>query len=403
MNKEHGVGPAEDKLVEAIAAMKAMPVSPMPQELLPVSESDGPQRILAPRWVVQFVLAASVALVVGGFLWMQSTDSATAFAQVLEEVERTKSFRAKVTDGPRTVMMYQLEDRTRFVEMDGSSETLCLPTDNVTIQVDHHQKMVKRTTNEPDRLSMDVRRIFRELASAAVKSGEEYTAPSGKQYRGLTGRTTIGVNKTPVEVDVWFDPDVNLPVRMQLRIEGAENPVLLEELQFDQPVYSEQFQYKVPPGYREYQHPPLKQPLTAEEAERIVLKPGQGIGEVKFGMNRAEVIAILGEPESSMTSEYILDYPSWGLQLQLVGHQQLGMLGIIKANSKSQHRNPFPGQTEEGIKIGSTREEIIAAYGQPEKSIDSEQSASYLSYPWKGLTFRLLEGKLDDITVARTP
>jgi len=59
------------------------------------------------------------------------------------------------------------------------------------------------------------------------------------------------------------------------------------------------------------------------------------------------------------------------------------------------HITTFPGRTKEGIGIGATRDEIVAAYGQPDRtSTDSKGVIQNLHYDTLRARFSLLEGKL---------
>ena len=178
-----------------------------------------------------------------------------------------------------------------------------------------------------------------------------------------------------------------------------EELFLVEEMQFDVPLDQAAYQFTIPTGYQEYKHPTLKEPLLAEEAAHLVLKPKKGIGKSHFGMSRREIVAILGEPEVTIDSENRLEYPSLGLQLLLTGNERLGQLGIIIASNRSAYQHSFPGQTEQGIRIGSTREEVIAAYGELRRS----SGESVISYPWRGLTFTFAQGRVVEMSVARVP
>jgi hypothetical protein len=77
----------------------------------------------------------------------------------------------------------------------------------------------------------------------------------------------------------------------------------------------------------------------------------------------------------------------------------------------------FPGQTDKGIRIGSTPQEVIAAYGKPDNpfEVDPKVPASVVTkgheeleimtvarYEKLGMNFTFVNGKLARIVVLRT-
>jgi hypothetical protein len=102
-----------------------------------------------------------------------------------------------------------------------------------------------------------------------------------------------------------------------------------------------------------------------------VLKTGVGIGDLKFGATRQQVIGLMGPPQGVMnlnTREY-LQYPAHGLLFILDEKQGLE---LIVASSPLPATNPttalrwraFAGSTDRNIRIGSTAGNIEAVYGK---------------------------------------
>ncbi|RCS55910.1 hypothetical protein DTL42_00525 [Bremerella cremea] len=408
MDKERGLDQPENRLADAIAAMKSFPTSDVPAELLseiaiPHPAEPQKSRISSSRRG-QLVLAASILLVLAALAWIQPGKSTSVFAQMLAAVEQTKTFQAKIIDNQqeRGITITEMGKQTRVVDMDGKSEVIWDADLKEVFELDHQLKIAKRSKLMPEQWRPNLREMLTGLANSAAEPIEDYVPSSEKRYRGWAGQTEIaaGEIKQAVEVHVWRDEETSMPVRMKvLLMKTKQEFFLVEEMQFDVPVDQAAFQFRIPEGYQEYKHPTLKEPLRAEEATHLVLKPQKGIGDIHFGMSRSEIVAILGEPEVTINSEYTLKYPSMGLELQLAGHVQLGRLGIIVVSNRGAYQHSFPGQTEEGIRIGSTREEVIAAYGEPSR----HSNAALISYPWNGLTFSFAKGRVVEISVARVP
>ncbi len=102
-------------------------------------------------------------------------------------------------------------------------------------------------------------------------------------------------------------------------------------------------------------------------APRREVLPGTGVGELKLGMSRASTLAILGEPDDSYDffGSDNDDYLNEGLRLQF----DEGRLTRIECQERGAYSwvgqfRGFPSRTPEGIGIGSSRAEVIAAYGE---------------------------------------
>jgi hypothetical protein len=250
--------------------------------------------------------------------------------------------------------------------------------------------------------------IFRNPDAAVSKPIADYVDKSGRRYPGLGGRTTVGGTVGwEADIEVWSDPTTKLPVRMKIvPINKADTESLLfEQFEFDVPVDQAQFDTTIPPGYKLVGVPfeKLRTP-TDDEVKQLTIEPTVGIGKVKFGMARDEIVAILGEPDFTQHNIY-LNYPSLGLQLVLVGREP-DKLGLIIANPMDLDaltRNEFPGQTDKGIRIGSTRKEVIAAYGKfsPPKAEDKQTRQMWEGYDDLNLSFSFVNGKVGQIIAAR--
>ncbi len=95
----------------------------------------------------------------------------------------------------------------------------------------------------------------------------------------------------------------------------------------------------------------------------LVVEPGVGIGEVKFGMTSQEAKKILGEPESDLGEKII--YSQLGLSITLSrGVVTLINCGGVGFDDSIKACNI---QTTKGVGIYSSEENIIAVYGAPTK------------------------------------
>jgi len=140
--------------------------------------------------------------------------------------------------------------------------------------------------------------------------------------------------------------------------------------------------------------PPPPPPSTADDQLQPI--PGVGLGPIKFGMSKEEVIAVLGQPDRAEAAGMALYYlKSKGLQVLI--DPQRGVRAI-DCWSKDYPQAPpeintFTGKTKEGIGMGATREEIIAAYGEPDRT-DTRAPFETLRYGKMRTNFVLAENSL---------
>lgn len=117
----------------------------------------------------------------------------------------------------------------------------------------------------------------------------------------------------------------------------------------------------------------------------FTLAPGMGLDVLPFGASEAQTIAVLGDPESRFGEGKALYYPSKGLDMLF--DSQTGRLAGIAV------RAPAQVTTKEGIKLGSTREEIVAAYGEPDKAVLTPLQEK-IAYTEIHANFHLEKGKV---------
>lgn len=115
-----------------------------------------------------------------------------------------------------------------------------------------------------------------------------------------------------------------------------------------------------------------------------LIEPAVGIKEVKLGATSAEIEPVLGEPSARDVNEFVegqvyLLYHSKGIELTL----QDDRVQVITLHAESGNWSAYTGGTPEGVGVGSTSSEIVAALGAAE-----EQAGQSLTYQKKGLKFR---------------
>ena len=140
-----------------------------------------------------------------------------------------------------------------------------------------------------------------------------------------------------------------------------------------------------------------------EEAsiDELIIEPLVGIGPVKFGMSKEEVIKHFGPPDRVLSDGTKLNYvSSRGLSFTVDSELGLQEIGCWSEGMLPSRVTTFAGKTKEGIGICASEEEIVAAYGQPDRtSIDSKGVIKNLHYDKLSAKFSLKEDKLMSMTL----
>lgn len=140
-----------------------------------------------------------------------------------------------------------------------------------------------------------------------------------------------------------------------------------------------------------------KKAADDEPRDALILEPLVGIGPVQFGMSQDQVIEHFGQPDKISPGETTkLSYvPSKGLSFAIDSQLGLREISCWSEGMLPSRVTTFAGRTEEGIGIGATQEEIVAVYGQPDRTTtDSRGGIQNLHYDKLSAKFSLKEGKL---------
>ena len=142
----------------------------------------------------------------------------------------------------------------------------------------------------------------------------------------------------------------------------------------------------------------------AAGTKSLTVTPGVGIGPVKFGMTKDQVIKLLGKPEVDMLGT--LSYPSRGFDINIDQQRGVRMINcctkeIYSSLPMVKNAGDFKGATNKGIKIGSTEQQIIAAYGNPTRKGKGIRGGHSLRYKDLGANFELQNGKLVQIMLSK--
>jgi hypothetical protein len=125
----------------------------------------------------------------------------------------------------------------------------------------------------------------------------------------------------------------------------------------------------------------------------LLIIPQKSVGPVRADMTIPQVIAALGQPDKR-TGNFLHYVRSGFSVISNPGDESLRAIFCGDSLGRSgPMTRAFKGRTREGIGMGSTRAEVIAAYGTPSDARAAAINES-LRYEALGLTFTLAEGKV---------
>lgn len=127
------------------------------------------------------------------------------------------------------------------------------------------------------------------------------------------------------------------------------------------------------------------------------LEPGVGFGDLRVGSTQAEVEALLGPPESRQGDAW--EYPTCGFALVFdrAGRAQR-IFGGDGTGGGAELAERFTARTEGGVGMGSSRQEVVAAFGEPAEA-RAEADHEWLSYPGDGIQWLLRKGVVRHVTI----
>jgi hypothetical protein len=140
----------------------------------------------------------------------------------------------------------------------------------------------------------------------------------------------------------------------------------------------------------------------------VRILPGIGLGKVRFGMSFSEVRKKLGPPDRKTGGIY--EYTSLGFAVMPGPKGRVAALmcgdGTCRTDAGFSLADVFKGVTNEGIKMGSTTEQVVEAYGVPNKKDSSKvNEVAFEEYHYTKLkmNFRFKDDRLIHLTLRAAP
>lgn len=120
-------------------------------------------------------------------------------------------------------------------------------------------------------------------------------------------------------------------------------------------------------------------------------------------MTMRQVVAELGEPEQNRDG--VLEYQSLGFAVLPAKGGLVGSVLCVDSENRGPSAKPFAGRTKEGIGIGSSRADVVSAYGEPTttETLRGSPASETMRYKPLGLDFKVRDGKAHSIAVFLKP
>ena len=353
------------------------------------------------KWIMRYVTGVAAVLVVAAGLSLILLRPRPAYAQVLEKLEQTRTMSCDLEIGPDEKMHLTVKGEMMRADLPDGTISIGNRVTGKWMAIDPKEHAAMKITMA--RQPFDLYAWFKDFRDGKEERlGEKVF--NGKKATGF--HVTLpepGASKNArMPLTLWVDAATNLPVEA----EGNEGGQVFHATNFkwDETLDEKLFSMDIPAGYKVQDMggvsvDDLKAPPGGAEATKLALKRGVGIGELKFGDDAARVTAILGKPES-VTQDISWGYPSKGLWVTVSPKQ--GVITIMVASKKAFpvfNVNDFPGKLENGLGIGSTREEVEKAYGRAERTESTGKDTVTLYYDKAYVWFMIQSGNVIEINL----
>ena len=354
------------------------------------------------RWIMRISIGLAACAAIVYLLATPFGHPPAAWADVLDKVERAKTLSFD-WHGPNNMQMH-MDCKGELIRVEIESlQIIDIWNRSTGKMLSLERKRNVATTMVVARQPFDFYTWLKDFRDGMQEQTGEQEFDGQKFNTFKITRTAPFANQRtdPISVALWVDPATELPVQAKFNVDGHD--VIFENLKFDSPISDDLFSTAIPEGYKIVDlggiaSDKLKPAPTTQEADNLLtLKPGIGIGSLKFGDSMEKVVKALGPPETTRTKSD-LGYPSKGLFLFV--DSRIGLAGVMAMTKKSSGpfaMNDFAGKTDKGIAMGETQADIEAAYGKATRITRPNDVTLRLEYQKLGLTFRLDKDELVEI------
>jgi len=189
--------------------------------------------------------------------------------------------------------------------------------------------------------------------------------------------------KGAVVYTIWANASTALPHEVTMKVkdfrgENEDYILLLRDFDFDAEIDKSLFGLS-----------PAPEPENVDE-DKLIIRPGVGIGELHFGDSSDKVTKVLGKPDFMM-GDWLYQYT--GLAVVTREGKVYSFQGGDAKGPGTRNVQQCRLQTVEGIGIGSTEQQIVKIYGEPTRRM-IRQGDVHIGYRSKGMGFILRDKKV---------
>lgn len=376
------------------------------------------KRTLIASW--SSVAAAAVCLAVGLSLTL---DNPQAFAQVQEQLAKVRTIRFVFRSGDPAK---QDPGRVFFVGSDRYREEL---PDGRVIVTDLRDKQV---------MELDTRTKTGEIYPLYdVADREKRVAATIAMLRNAPAESVKNIGRRRLDehdvtdylvvdgdgrtLKVSVDTARNLPVRIEWLSTRDEALSIATQFEFDQPIDEALVTIAAPDGYQVTQINAAARPKRDE-----LVVSSAGLGPVKWGMTKADVIHLLGEPDGikkhadpgvvhRFTPQFLqgkqgqwapktgeeLIYDSRGFRIFVNTDEGVETIDCYADGKLGNRVRGFTGETDKRIQMGATPDDIARFYGEPDLShgLTVDLPNGNWEYFKEGLTFGFFDNVVSHIQI----
>ena len=333
------------------------------------------------------------------------------YAQISEPLEklRTLTFDVEIESGGKVQetsrQMFHVDGHLRVERSDGTVVVSRRSADGtVVLVVDRNKKTARKvyTANRDEGLD-PISFLFAATKKGRVgQSGEREIG--GRICDGFVVNHRVGDSNRQQQIRFWVDQETNFIVYSEFTIEqpqsstpeaaASKTVARCSNFKYGAKLDEAAFSVTPPRGYdvTTVGSPPSR--LT----DKLVITLGEGMGRAKFGMTKDEVANALGEPDEKkeIRGGSMWTYDSRGFHLTF-DQLDAGHLVSIACHMERRYRSAeFTGATAEGIGIGSSQEDVLRAYGEPEED-SVRDGLGAMRYFKLGMTVGIAKGKVADL------
>ncbi|MCX7425253.1 MAG: hypothetical protein NTW96_06465 [Planctomycetia bacterium] len=414
-------GPPEQEMATLFAASgpPARPVDAakllstagvLPASRVPISPWSSP---MFRRIAALVSLAAGVAVVVT-LLLLFGSSATVSFAEVIEQIAKTRSMAYKQTTTipgmpAQTFRIAALADGLIRVDFPDGNYTVMDTKTGKALCVSPNEKKATLMIGLPVSPGLNVYEIIRNAVNekSARLPDEMIDGRKAHVFRVEPPEAVRTQGPFPAPpMEVWVDPETKLPIRMEPIGKEGEGQVVMDDFVFDKPLDPSLFSLDPPEGYA-VRTEGLASLLPAPKEPDLLapqVMPGVGLGPVKFGMSKEEVVKILGKPD--LDEKEGVAYPSRGYEFIISPRRGVVAITCFSQQTHAFKVRDFAGKTKEGIGIGSSREDLEKAFGKP-NSVENygpeAAHAAHIIYSKLGLEFTLYSGKVVGFMMSAAP